>query len=57
MPITTLPFDPAYDADGQRCRQRDLSGWLRRERENFLHSIQYNYANAQSLNDYHGRKS
>ncbi len=45
-----LPFDPAYDGEGQPTDGRSYPGWLGRERENFLHSVQYNYAKAQSLN-------
>lgn len=44
-----LPFDPAY-ADGVPTDGRSHPGWLGRDRENFLHSIQHNYANAESLN-------
>lgn len=45
-----LPFDPAYDPDGNPTDGRSYPGWLGRDRENFLHSVQYNYANAESLN-------
>lgn len=45
-----LPFDPAYDAEGLPTDGRSYPGWLGRDRENFVHSIQYNHANAQSLN-------
>jgi len=45
-----LPFDPAYNADGTPTDGRTHPGWLGRERENFLHSIQYNYSNAESFN-------
>jgi TonB-linked SusC/RagA family outer membrane protein len=45
-----LPFDPAYDGEGNPIDARGYTGWLGRDRENFLHSVQYNYANAQSLN-------
>lgn len=47
---TNLPFDPAYDSEGQPTDGRSYPGWLGRDRENFLHSIQYNYSKAQSLN-------
>lgn len=45
-----LPFDPAYDEAGAPIDARSYPGWLGRDRENFLHSIQYNYSKAQSLN-------
>ncbi len=38
-----LPFDPAYDADGNPIDARFASNWLGREKENFLHSLQHNY--------------
>lgn len=44
-----LPFDPAYNADGSPIDARSYTGWLGRDRENFLHSVQYNYSKAQSL--------
>jgi len=40
---TGLPFDPAYDADGNPIDGRFYEGWTGREKENFLHSLQYNY--------------
>lgn len=45
-----LPFDPAYDDEGRPADGRSYPGWLGRDRENFLHSIQYNYSRAKSLN-------
>ena len=44
-----LPFDPAYDASGAPVDGRYFTGWLGRDRENFLQSLQYNYANGKSL--------
>lgn len=44
-----LPFDPAYNADGTPIDARSYTGWLGRDKENFLHSVQYNYSRAQSL--------
>ncbi|GAA4432110.1 TonB-dependent receptor [Ravibacter arvi] len=44
-----LPFDPAYDAEGKPTDGRSFPNWLGRDRENFLHSIQYNHAGANSL--------
>lgn len=43
-----LPFDPAYE-NGAPTDGRSYPGWLGRDRENFLHSLQYNYSNAESL--------
>lgn len=40
---TALPFDPAYDQDGNPIDGRFYPGWTGREKENFLHSLQYNY--------------
>ncbi len=45
-----MPYDPAYEADGSPIDGRTYPGWYGRDRESFLHSIQYNYANAESLN-------
>ncbi len=45
-----LPFDPAYNTDGTPADGRNYPGWLGRDKENFLHSVQYNYSNAKSLN-------
>ncbi|WP_051663986.1 SusC/RagA family TonB-linked outer membrane protein [Dyadobacter crusticola] len=45
---TNLPFDPAYE-NGAPTDGRSYPNWLGRDRENFLHSIQYNFANAKSL--------
>ncbi|WP_025761890.1 SusC/RagA family TonB-linked outer membrane protein [Dyadobacter tibetensis] len=45
-----MPWDPAYDADGAPIDGRSYAGWQGRDRENFLHSIQYNYSKAKSLN-------
>ncbi|WP_254560626.1 SusC/RagA family TonB-linked outer membrane protein [Dyadobacter diqingensis] len=44
-----LPFDPAYDANGAPVDGRYYPKWLGRDRENFLQSLQYNYANGKSL--------
>jgi TonB-linked SusC/RagA family outer membrane protein len=44
-----LPFDPATDANGAPVDGRTYAGWLGRDRENFLQSLQYNYANGKSL--------
>ncbi|PWJ58673.1 TonB-linked SusC/RagA family outer membrane protein [Dyadobacter jejuensis] len=44
-----MPFDPAYDEDGNPTDGRTYPDWQGRDRENFLHSIQYNYSNAKSL--------
>lgn len=38
-----LPFDPAFDANGEPIDGRFYPNWLGREKENFLHSLQYNY--------------
>lgn len=43
---TGLPFDPAIDADGNPIDGRFYPGWTGREKENFLHSLQYNYNKA-----------
>ncbi len=40
---TNLPFDPAYDQEGNPIDGRFHAGWTGREKENFLHSLQYNY--------------
>ena len=40
---TNLPFDPAFDSDGNPIDARFHPNWLGRERENFLHSLLYNY--------------
>ena len=40
---TNLPFDPAYDQEGNPIDGRFYDGWTGREKENFLHSLQYNY--------------
>ncbi|WP_316833311.1 TonB-dependent receptor [Pedobacter nutrimenti] len=45
-----LPFDPAYNADGTPTDGRTTANWLGRDKENFLQSIQYNFANGRSLN-------
>ena len=47
---TNLPFDPAYNADGDPIDGRYASIWYGRERENFLHSLQYNYSNGKNYN-------
>jgi TonB-linked SusC/RagA family outer membrane protein len=43
-----LPFDPAFE-NGAPTDGRSYPNWLGRDRENFLQSIQYNFANAKSL--------
>lgn len=45
---TNLPFDPAYDNDGNPVDGRFHPNWLGREKENFLHSLQYNYSKDRS---------
>lgn len=47
---TNLPFDPAYNTDGTPTDGRTYPEWKGRDFENFLHSIQYNYSKATSLN-------
>ncbi|MDR6940689.1 SusC/RagA family TonB-linked outer membrane protein [Mucilaginibacter pocheonensis] len=46
----SMPFDPAYNADGTPTDGRTYPGWVGRDKENFLHGLQYNFANAKSLN-------
>ncbi|SER98996.1 SusC/RagA family TonB-linked outer membrane protein [Pedobacter rhizosphaerae] len=45
-----LPYDPAYNPDGTPVDPRITPTWLGRDIENFLHSTQYNFSNARSLN-------
>lgn len=45
---TNLPFDPAYDGEGNPIDARFYPNWLGREKENFLHSLQYNYDRAKN---------
>lgn len=45
-----MPFDAAYDADGSPIDGRTATNWQGRDRENFLHSLPYNYSKARSLN-------
>jgi TonB-linked SusC/RagA family outer membrane protein len=45
----SLPFDPAFNADGTPTDGRSYSGWLGRDKENFLQGLQYNFANARNL--------
>jgi TonB-linked SusC/RagA family outer membrane protein len=45
-----LPFDPAFDADGKPIDARGDANWLGRDKENPLHSLQYNFSNSRSLN-------
>jgi TonB-linked SusC/RagA family outer membrane protein len=45
-----LPFDPAFAADGSPIDARADANWLGRDKENPLHSLQYNFSNARSLN-------
>ncbi|MCY4780149.1 SusC/RagA family TonB-linked outer membrane protein [Sphingobacterium sp. UT-1RO-CII-1] len=46
---TNLPFDPAFDSDGLPIDGRFHPVWYGRERENFLHSLQYNYNNSKDF--------
>ncbi len=43
-----LPFDSAYNADGTP-RDARFGTWYGRDRDNFMHSRQYNYSNAKSF--------
>ena len=43
-----LPFDPAFE-NGAPTDGRSYPTWLGRDRENFLHSIQYNFASTKNL--------
>jgi TonB-linked SusC/RagA family outer membrane protein len=45
-----LPFDPAFDADGKPIDARTDDNWVGRDKENPLHSLQYNFSNSRSLN-------
>lgn len=45
---TNLPFDPAFDSEGNPIDARFYPNWLGREKENFLHSLQYNYDKARN---------
>lgn len=44
-----LPFDSAYNADGLPKDAR-FGNWYGRDRDNFLHSLQYNFSKARSFN-------
>ncbi len=44
-----LPFDAAYNADGTPVDAR-YGTWYGRDRDNFLHSLQYNTSKARSFN-------
>lgn len=44
-----LPFDPAYNTDGTPVDAR-YGTWYGRDRDNFLHSLQYNTSKARSFN-------
>ncbi len=46
---TNMPYDSAYNADGTPKDPR-TSTWYGRDGHNFLHTMQYNIANARSLN-------
>ncbi|MEN0053423.1 MAG: TonB-dependent receptor [Mucilaginibacter sp.] len=46
----SMPFDPAFNADGTPTDGRTYPGWVGRDKENFLQGLQYNFANAKSLN-------
>jgi len=45
---TNLPFDPAFDGEGNPIDARFHPNWLGREKENFLHSLLYNYSKDRS---------
>ncbi|MCO4292704.1 SusC/RagA family TonB-linked outer membrane protein [Solitalea sp. MAHUQ-68] len=45
-----MPFDSPYGADGAPVEATSIVNWFGRDRENFLHSYQYNLNNARSLN-------
>lgn len=44
-----LPFDPAYNADQSPVDAR-FGTWYGRDRDNFLHTLQYNNSQARSFN-------
>lgn len=44
-----MPFDPAYNADGTPVDAR-YGTWFGRDRDNFLHTLQYNTSRAKSFN-------
>lgn len=44
-----LPFDSAYDVNGAPKDAR-FGKWYGRDRDNFLHSLQYNFSKARSIN-------
>lgn len=44
-----LPYDPAYNADGIPVDSR-YGTWWGRDRDNFLHNLQYDYSRARSYN-------
>lgn len=44
-----MPFDSAYNADGTHKDAR-YGTWYGRDRDNFLHSLDYNFSNAKSFN-------
>lgn len=46
----SMPFDPAYNADGTPTDGRTYPGWVGRDKENFLQGLQYNFADSKSLN-------
>jgi TonB-linked SusC/RagA family outer membrane protein len=46
----SMPFDPAYNTDGTPTDGRTYPGWVGRDKENFLQGLQYNFADAKSLN-------
>jgi TonB-linked SusC/RagA family outer membrane protein len=46
----SMPFDPAFNADGTPTDGRTYPGWVGRDKENFLQGLQYNFANDKSLN-------
>ncbi|MDQ3683082.1 MAG: TonB-dependent receptor [Bacteroidota bacterium] len=47
---TNMPFDSAYNADGTPRDPRIDTTWYGRDDNNFLHNLQYNIANARSIN-------
>ena len=46
----SMPYDPAYNTDGTPTDGRNYPGWVGRDKENFLQGLQYNFADAKTLN-------
>ena len=46
---TNMPFDAAYNADGSPTDPRVMETWYGRDNNNFLHNLQYDMANAKTL--------